>query len=88
MVFAHAAPVCWLNKTTRQDAHETGILFLLREEGEQIIMSGVMNMNDFDLHLHSCYSKDGEHTPSRLIEIARQSGLSLVLCLIMTACAA
>lgn len=78
MVFAHAAPVCWLNKTTRQDAHETGILFLLREEGEQIIMSGVMNMNDFDLHLHSCYSKDGEHTPSRLIEIARQSGLSLV----------
>lgn len=41
-------------------------------------MSGVMNMNDFDLHMHSCYSKDGEFTPVQLIEIARQRGLDLV----------
>lgn len=32
----------------------------------------------FDLHMHSCYSKDGEFTPKELIEIAQSKNLELV----------
>jgi len=35
-------------------------------------------MRNFDLHMHSCYSKDGQFTPDELIQIAKKKGLSLV----------
>lgn len=35
-------------------------------------------MKQFDLHMHSCYSSDGELTPKQLIEQAEQAGLQLV----------
>lgn len=35
-------------------------------------------MITFDLHMHSCYSKDGEYTPKELIHIAKEKGLQYV----------
>lgn len=35
-------------------------------------------MKNFDLHMHSHYSKDGELTPTQLIQIAKQKQLSVV----------
>lgn len=38
----------------------------------------VITMTRFDLHMHSCYSKDGEFAPSALIEIAKKKKLKVV----------
>lgn len=35
-------------------------------------------MNRFDLHMHSCYSSDGQFTPKELIEIAKDKGLKTI----------
>ena len=35
-------------------------------------------MNRFDLHMHSCYSSDGQFTPKELIEIAQEKGLKTI----------
>lgn len=35
-------------------------------------------MVTFDLHMHSCYSQDGEKTPVQLIELAKEAGLSTI----------
>lgn len=35
-------------------------------------------MKKFDLHMHSNYSKDGEFTPTKLIQIAKAKGLNIV----------
>lgn len=35
-------------------------------------------MTKFDLHMHSCYSKDGEFTPKELIQIAKEKQLQYV----------
>lgn len=35
-------------------------------------------MNRFDLHMHSCYSSDGQFTPKELIEIAKGKGLKTI----------
>lgn len=35
-------------------------------------------MKQFDLHMHSAYSKDGEWTPTQLIQLAKQKGLEVV----------
>lgn len=35
-------------------------------------------MNNFDLHMHSDYSNDGEYTPKQLIECAKQKGLTTI----------
>ena len=35
-------------------------------------------MNRFDLHMHSCYSSDGQFTPKELIEIAKEKGLKTI----------
>ena len=35
-------------------------------------------MNEFDLHMHSCYSGDGQFTPEELIGIAKERGLKTI----------
>ena len=40
-------------------------------------------MNRFDLHMHSCYSSDGQFTPKELIEIAKDKGLKTIALSIM-----
>ena len=35
-------------------------------------------MNNFDLHMHSCYSGDGQFTPEELIKIAKERGLKTI----------
>lgn len=35
-------------------------------------------MNNFDLHMHSCYSGDGQFTPEELIKIAKARGLKTI----------
>lgn len=35
-------------------------------------------MNSFDLHMHSCYSLDGQFTPEELVEIADKKGLKVI----------
>lgn len=35
-------------------------------------------MNNFDLHMHSCYSSDGQYTPSELIQMVKKAGLKTV----------
>lgn len=38
-----------------------------------------MNINRFypmDFHMHSCYSEDGEYTPSALIQMCIDTGLT------------
>lgn len=35
-------------------------------------------MVPFDLHMHSCYSKDGEKTPQELIALAKEAGLTTI----------
>lgn len=35
-------------------------------------------MNNFDLHMHSCYSSDGQFTPSELIQMVKKAGLKTV----------
>ena len=36
-------------------------------------------MNEFDLHMHSCYSGDGQFTPEELIGIAKERGLKVII---------
>ena len=35
-------------------------------------------MNSFDLHMHSCYSNDGEFTPQELIHMADEAHLTTI----------
>ena len=35
-------------------------------------------MNDFDLHMHSYYSGDGQFSPEELIGIAKEKGLKTI----------
>ena len=35
-------------------------------------------MNSFDLHMHSCYSNDGEFTPQELIHMAEEAHLTTI----------
>ncbi len=36
------------------------------------------NLHTIDLHIHSCYSEDGEHTPSKLIKMCIEAGISIM----------
>lgn len=35
-------------------------------------------MNRFDLHMHSCFSQDGEYSPEQLVELAYKAGLKTI----------
>lgn len=35
-------------------------------------------MNNFDLHMHSYYSSDGQYSPSQLIQLAKKTGLKTI----------
>lgn len=40
-----------------------------------------VNMNDFyfvDLHIHSCYSENGEYTPAELIQMCKDAGVRMM----------
>ena len=37
-----------------------------------VVMWRGIVMNEFDLHMHSCYSGDGQFTPEELIGIAKE----------------